>query len=49
MLRLGREVRLGGALLRLGRPKRVEIQALSSPRSSDLCLGDRDESCVHFS
>ena len=39
MLRLGREVRLGEALLGLGGPKNSENLGSSSPRHSDLCLG----------
>ena len=38
MLHLGREVRLGGALLRLYGPESAEIQASGSPRGNDLPL-----------
>ena len=41
MLRLGREVPLGEALLHLGRSKSSETQASSSPRRGFLLL-DRD-------
>ena len=39
MLCLGGEVRLGGALLRLGELESAEIRASGLPRHSDLRLG----------
>ena len=47
MLCLGGGVRLGGALLRLSGPERVEIQASGSPRCSDLRLGGAPRLGVH--
>ena len=47
MLRLGGEVRLGGALLCLGGPESAEIWASGSPRHSDLCLGGASRQGVH--
>ena len=42
MLRLGREVRLGEALLCLGGSESLEIQASGSPRCGFLRLGGGD-------
>ena len=47
MLRLGGEVRLGGALLRLGGPECSENLGSSTPRRRDLRIGGAPRLGVH--